>query len=82
MLHFANRWHSRRRPHRRTDVGKLLGNWQTTVLGIVGGVLIYLSQLGVNFPMTGQEWVAALAAAFIAAMGLAAKDATTGSAPK
>jgi len=59
----------------------MFGNWQTTVIGFVAAILAYFVQLGPNLPTTRADWVKALMAAAIAALGLASKDATVGSRP-
>lgn len=68
-------WLGRRlsRKERTEMFGRLFGNWQTTLIGVVMGA-IQLHQGGMN-------WGNALQAALLAALGLAAKDAGTGSAP-
>jgi hypothetical protein len=59
----------------------MFGNWQTTVIGFVAAIFTYFAQLGPNLPTTSAEWFKALAAAAIAALGVASKDATVGSKP-
>ena len=57
----------------------LFGNWKTSMIGFAAAILAYLANLGPNLPSTGKEWGAALFAAVIAALGVAAKDASVGS---
>ena len=57
----------------------LFGNWQTSVIGFVAGIFAYFVQLGPNLPTTGKDWLAALMAASLAALGVFAKDSKTGS---
>lgn len=59
----------------------MLGNYKTTVIGFVGGVALYVHFNGVKMPTNKQEWWAFVAAAIVAGLGLASKDATTGSRP-
>jgi hypothetical protein len=59
----------------------MLGNWQTTVIGFVAGVFGYFALLGPNLPTSKQDWLKALAAASLSALGIASKDAQTGSKP-
>lgn len=63
-------------------MGKMLGNTWTTVLGFVAGVVTYLQAAGPTLPKTKQDWAALLLGALLAGLGLVAKDAQTGSAPK
>ena len=51
------------------------GSWKTSVIGILGGMVNYCVALGPNLPSDGKGWGVALVSAFLAAMGLAAKDA-------
>ena len=62
-------------------MSKMLGNWQTTLFGVLAGVLNYFVSLGPNLPTTPAEWGMALLSALMVALGIAAKDAKTGSAP-
>ena len=57
-------------------------NWWTTLIGFLGGFIYYLGQNGATMPTTKQEWINLLVAAAIAGLGLASKDATTGSKPQ
>ena len=50
------------------------GSWKTSVIGILGGMVNYFVALGPNLPADGKGWGVALVSAFLAAMGLAAKD--------
>ena len=47
---------------------KLNNDHKTTVLGILGGVLLYLSNVG-NFPTTRSDWLHLMSSAFIAGLG-------------
>lgn len=51
------------------------GSWKTTVIGIIGGVVTYFVELGPNLPTDGKGWGVAVVAAFLAALGIASKDA-------
>ena len=62
-------------------IGTMLGNWQTTLIGFVAAVFVYLAQLGPNLPTTRAGWGQALVAASIAAFGIVSKDAMVGSKP-
>ena len=57
----------------------LIGNWRTTVIGFVAAILMYFAALGTNLPTTKAEWLSALAAAALAALGVISKDSQTGS---
>ena len=57
----------------------VFGNWRTTAIGVVAGVLNYIVQLGPNLPSTGKEWGVVLLSAVLAALGITAKDASVGS---
>ena len=59
----------------------LLNGW-TTVVGLVGGLLIYLSQAGLTLPTSKAEMPAFVQALAVALLGFVAKSATTGSQPK
>ena len=59
----------------------MFGNWQTTVIGFVAAIFSYFAALGPNLPTTKAEWMKALAAAALAAIGIVGKDATVGSKP-
>lgn len=62
-------------------MGTMLGNWQTTLIGFVAAIFTYFAQLGPNLPATKADWLKALMAAALAALGVASKDATVGSKP-
>lgn len=53
----------------------IAGSWKTTVIGILGGVVNYLVSLGPNLPTDGKGWGVVMLSAFLAALGLSAKDA-------
>jgi len=59
----------------------IFGNWQTTMIGFVAAIFTYFAALGPNLPTTKGDWGKALAAAALAALGIAAKDSKTGSQP-
>ena len=63
-------------------MSRMFGNWQTTGIGFVAAIFTYFAALGPNLPTSGADWMKALAAAAIAALGVVGKDATTGSKPK
>ena len=50
------------------------GSWKTSVIGILGGIVNYFVALGPNLPADGKGWGVALVSAFLAALGVAAKD--------
>lgn len=52
----------------------IAGSWKTTVIGVLGGIVNYFVALGPNLPSDGKGWGVALVSAFLAALGLAAKD--------
>jgi hypothetical protein len=60
----------------------MFGNYKTTLGGFALGVLYYLSQLGPTLPKDNAGWLHLVVAAVMAGVGLAAKDATTGSKPQ
>ncbi len=60
---------------------KMFGNSHTTLAGLAGGLLIYLTGIGGKLPETRQEWGTFVLGLVIAILGVVAKDATTGSAP-
>ena len=51
------------------------GSWKTSVIGILGGVMNYLVALGPNLPEDGKGWGVVMVSAFLAALGIGAKDA-------
>ena len=53
----------------------MAGSWKTTVIGIAGGIVNYFVALGPNLPSDGAGWGVALVSAFLAALGIASKDA-------
>lgn len=59
----------------------MLKNGWTTFVGIVGGLLIYLSQAGLTLPTSKAEVGPFVQALVIALLGFVAKSATTGSKP-
>ncbi len=63
-------------------MGVMLKNVWTTTAGFAGGVLYYANSVGGVFPKSKGEWINFGIAAAMAGLGYAAKDATTGSAPK
>lgn len=63
-------------------MGTALRNRWTTIIGILLGVATYLSTAGLKMPATKSEWIALGVGALMAALGVASKDAVTGSAPK
>ena len=60
---------------------KALGNAGTTIAGIIAAAATYTVSVGGKVPTTQQEWAMAAASIALAAMGILAKDATTGSQP-
>ena len=60
---------------------KALGNAGTTMAGIVAAAAVYFQGVGGKIPTNSQEWMMAAASIAIGALGVLAKDATTGSAP-
>lgn len=63
-------------------MGVAFKNVWTTLLGIGGGMVYYIANSGATIPTTKGDLVNLLIAAFFAALGVASKDATTGSVPK
>jgi len=57
----------------------LLGNWKTTLFGVISGAGTYLLLSGVKFPETKADWGAFLVGLAQAVWGAVAKDSTTGS---
>ena len=55
----------------RAMLNSLIGNWKTSLLGLI--------MAAVTMHQGGMTWHAALMAAAMAALGIAAKDSTTGS---
>ena len=65
----------------KTFVVMLTNGW-TTMVGLVGGLLIYLSQAGLTLPTSKAEMPAFVQALAVALLGFVAKSATTGSKPQ
>lgn len=59
----------------------LKGSWKTTVIGILAGIVNYITALGPNLPTDGKGWGAVFVAALLAALGMAAKDSNMSNAP-
>jgi hypothetical protein len=60
----------------------VFGNWDTTLAGLVGGVIMYLNQAGLNLP-TDKEGAKGLAiGAAMLWLGAQAKSANVGSQAK
>jgi len=59
----------------------MIGNWRTTLLGLLSAVVIYEAGVGNKLPATRQEWWAFALGVLFLALGLASKDARTGSRP-
>jgi len=62
-------------------MGTMVRNWWTTIFGVLLGIVTYLGQQGANLPSDWNGWLALLISALLAGLGLAAKDASTGSKP-
>lgn len=62
-------------------MGVMTKNWWTTIAGVGGGFLIYLSENGLAIPVGQSGWKATVTAVVVALVGYLAKDATTGSRP-
>lgn len=58
-----------------------LFNYRTTILGALLAVLTYVSSVGTELPDTGGEWLQFFVSMTLAALGVVAKDAATGSKP-
>lgn len=58
---------------------RMIRNYWTTIFGIFGGFVSYLASQGAQLPTTSAGWRALFIAAVYAALGIVAKDATTGS---
>jgi len=50
-------------------------------MGILAGVGLYASQVGVKAPSSGEEWIAFVLGLVMAIWGATQKDGKTGSAP-
>lgn len=61
---------------------KSLGNWWTTIAGLLTGIGMYISKSGAKIPSTWDEAVNFLLGLGIVMMGVLAKDGKTGSSPK
>lgn len=59
----------------------MTANWWTTVVGVLAGVAYYVQSTGFKMPSTKQEWWTFLFGALLAVLGIASKDAVTGSKP-
>ena len=59
----------------------MFGNWQTTTIGFAAAIFTYFAALGPNLPTTKADWMKAIGAALLAALGVVGKDATVGSKP-
>lgn len=57
------------------------GSWKTSLIGLLGGVMTYLVQLGPNLPTDGKGWGVVLVSAFLTALGLASKDSNVSNSP-
>ena len=64
------------------SLGSGLKNSHTTVFGIIVAVCTYVAQVGSNLPQSSADWLSFLASIAIAALGVVAKDAKTGSLPQ
>ena len=60
---------------------KAVGNWYTTLIGTLGGILVWWSGVGFKIPETRQEWASTVGGIALALLGLSAKDGATGSPP-
>lgn len=60
---------------------KALGNWWTTLTGLIGAIAVYMSSVGAKPPETKQEWASFFVGLTIAILGAFAKDGRTGSPP-
>ena len=60
-------------------MNSIFGNWQTTLIGVIAAMANYFVNLGTALPTTGKEWGIAMFSAFLAGIGILAKDASTGS---
>jgi len=59
----------------------MLANSWTTIIGVLLGMVTYISQSGATLPTTKADWLHLLIGALMAGLGIVAKDATTGSRP-
>jgi cytochrome b561 len=60
----------------------MVKNWWTTVIGLITGISTYLGGTGAKMPQNRAEWTNWTMSLGIVLLGLAAKDATTGSKPR
>lgn len=60
---------------------KMVGNWHTTLVGIAGGLAIYLGGVGMTMPHTSDDWWKFGVSLVVVVLGVVAKDAKTGSEP-
>jgi hypothetical protein len=63
------------------DIIKALGNYRTTIVGAILGVLVYWQGVGAQLPRTEDEWFAFAVGTGLALFGALAKDGSTGSDP-
>lgn len=63
------------------ELTKALGNYRTTIIGALSGVLLWWQGLGWKIPASEQEWVAFIGGAGLILLGAVAKDGNTGSDP-
>lgn len=61
------------------SIGSGVRNSHTTIIGMVVAVCTYIAQVGPALPTTHGQWLQFLASIGIAALGVLAKDARTGS---
>lgn len=56
-------------------------NWWTTLVGVLGGAAVYISENGATMPQNSAGWKALILGAALAGLGFVSKSATTGSKP-
>lgn len=58
-----------------------LANYRTTIIGVLLAVFMYWQNVGLQLPDSREAWFQFVVSTFLAALGVVAKDTTTGSQP-
>lgn len=48
-------------------------SWQTSIIGILAGVAVYIHEMGPNLPHDASGWTAALLGGLLSSLGMASK---------